>query len=94
MPCWSSEITTTSIEANRLAMSRQTFIFVSAPPEDADLMHLIEQALGRQFTREEGSDPTSESALSRFTSVATSLTMMTSPGRRARTSRCKASTRS
>jgi hypothetical protein len=38
-------------------MSRQTFIFVSAPAQDADLMHLIEQVLGRQFIREEGSDP-------------------------------------
>ena len=38
-------------------MSRQTFIFVSAPSQDADLMHLIEQALGRQIIRTEGSDP-------------------------------------
>jgi hypothetical protein len=38
-------------------MSRQTFIFVSAPAQDADLMHLIERALGGQFTRAEGSDP-------------------------------------
>jgi hypothetical protein len=38
-------------------MSRQTFIFVSAPAQDADLMHLIEQALGGQFIRAEGSDP-------------------------------------
>ena len=38
-------------------MSRQTFIFVSAPSQDADLMHLIEQALGRQFIRTEGSGP-------------------------------------
>jgi hypothetical protein len=38
-------------------MSRQTFIFVSGPAQDADLMHLIEQVLGRQFIREEGSDP-------------------------------------
>jgi hypothetical protein len=45
------------LEANWLAMSRQTFIFVSAPAQDADLMHLIEQVLGRQFIREEGSDP-------------------------------------
>jgi hypothetical protein len=37
--------------------------------------------------------PTSESALSRFMSAATSLTMMTSPGRRVRTSLCRASTR-
>jgi len=45
------------LEANRLAMSRQTFIFVSAPALDADLMHLVEQALGGQFIRAEGSDP-------------------------------------
>jgi len=38
-------------------MSRQTFIFVSAPALDADSMHLIERALGGQFTRAEGSDP-------------------------------------
>ena len=38
-------------------MSRQTFIFVSAPALDADLMHLIEQALGGQFISAEGSDP-------------------------------------
>ena len=38
-------------------MSRQTFIFVSTPALDADLMHLIERALGGQFTRAEGSDP-------------------------------------
>jgi hypothetical protein len=38
-------------------MSRQTFIFVSAPVLDADLIHLIEQALGGQFVRAEGSDP-------------------------------------
>ena len=38
-------------------MSRQTFIFVRAPVLDADLMHLIEQALGGQFIRAEGSDP-------------------------------------
>jgi len=38
-------------------MSRQTFIFVSAPGPGPDLMHLIEQVLGRQFTRVEGSDP-------------------------------------
>ena len=38
-------------------MSRQTFIFVSAPALDADLMHLIEQALGGQFIRAEGGDP-------------------------------------
>jgi hypothetical protein len=38
-------------------MSRQTFIFFSTPALDADLMHLIERALGGQFTRAEGSDP-------------------------------------
>jgi hypothetical protein len=38
-------------------MSRQTFIFVQAPPQDADLEHAVEQALGQLFTREEGSDP-------------------------------------
>ena len=38
-------------------MSRQTFIFVGVPARDADLMHLIEQALGQQFIRAEGSDP-------------------------------------
>src|SRR6266567_5054113 len=38
-------------------MSRQTFIFVSAPAQDPDLMHLIEQALGGTFRHEEGSDP-------------------------------------
>jgi hypothetical protein len=38
-------------------MSRQTFIFVSAPAQDADLMDLIEHALGGQFIRAEGSDP-------------------------------------
>jgi hypothetical protein len=38
-------------------MSRQTFIFVSTPALDADLMHLIERALGGQFTRAGGSDP-------------------------------------
>jgi hypothetical protein len=38
-------------------MSRQTLIFVSAPAQDADLMHLIEQALGGQFIRAECSDP-------------------------------------
>jgi hypothetical protein len=38
-------------------MSRQTFIFVSAPAQDPDLMRLIEQALGGTFRYEEGSDP-------------------------------------
>ena len=38
-------------------MSRQTFIFASAPAQDVDLMHLIEQALGQQFIHAEGSDP-------------------------------------
>jgi hypothetical protein len=38
-------------------MSRQTFIFVSARAQDEDLMHLVEQAVGGRFIREEGSDP-------------------------------------
>jgi hypothetical protein len=38
-------------------MSRQTFIFVGATAQDPDLMGLVEQALGRRFTREPGSDP-------------------------------------
>jgi hypothetical protein len=38
-------------------MSRQTFIFVGTTAQDADLVRLIEHALGRQFTHEEGSDP-------------------------------------
>jgi hypothetical protein len=38
-------------------MSRQTFIFVSTSPQDADLTRLVELALGQQFTREQGSDP-------------------------------------
>ncbi len=38
-------------------MSRQTFIFVSARPQDEDLMHLVEQAIGGRFIHEEGSDP-------------------------------------
>lgn len=38
-------------------MSRQTFIFVSAQPRDADLTQVIEQAIGGKFTYEEGSDP-------------------------------------
>jgi hypothetical protein len=50
------------------------------------LLHLIEQALGRQFTRAEVAIPTSEPALSQFTSAATSSMMMTSPGHRVRTS--------
>src|SRR5712691_7080284 len=45
------------LEASRLAMSRQTFIFVSAQAQDPDLMHLVEQALGGTFRYEEGSDP-------------------------------------
>ena len=38
-------------------MSRQTFIFVGAGAGNADLMQLVEEALGGQFRREEGSDP-------------------------------------
>jgi hypothetical protein len=38
-------------------MSRQTFIFVGTTPQNADLMRLVAQALGQQFTREQGSDP-------------------------------------
>jgi hypothetical protein len=38
-------------------MSRQTFIFVGTAAQNADLMRLVEQELGRQFTREQGSDP-------------------------------------
>jgi hypothetical protein len=38
-------------------MSRQTFIFAGTTAQDADLIRLVEHALGRQFTREEGSDP-------------------------------------
>jgi len=38
-------------------MSRQTFIFVGTTAQDADLIRLVEQALGRPFTREPGSDP-------------------------------------
>jgi hypothetical protein len=38
-------------------MSRQTFIFVSARAQHDDLMHLVEQAIGERFIREEGSDP-------------------------------------
>ena len=38
-------------------MSRQTFIFVGAAAQNAELTHLIEHALGRPFSREQGSDP-------------------------------------
>jgi hypothetical protein len=38
-------------------MSRQTYIFVGTTVRDADLMHLVEQALGGHFRHEEGSDP-------------------------------------
>jgi hypothetical protein len=38
-------------------MSRQTFIFVGTRAQDADLTRLVEQELGRPFTREHGSDP-------------------------------------
>ena len=38
-------------------MSRQTFIFIGTTAQDADLMRLVEQTLGRQFIREQGSDP-------------------------------------
>jgi hypothetical protein len=38
-------------------MSRQTYIFAGTTAQDADLIRLVEHALGRQFTREEGSDP-------------------------------------
>ena len=38
-------------------MSRQTFIFVGTTAQDADLIRLVEHALGRQFRHEEGSDP-------------------------------------
>ncbi len=38
-------------------MSRQTFIFVGTTAQDADLVRLVEHALGRPFTHEEGSDP-------------------------------------
>ena len=38
-------------------MSRQTFIFVGTSADDGDLVRLLEQTLGRKFTREEGSDP-------------------------------------
>lgn len=38
-------------------MSRQTLIFVGTTVQDEDLMRLVEQALGRHFVHEEGSDP-------------------------------------
>jgi hypothetical protein len=38
-------------------MSRQTFIFVGTTVQDADLIRLVEQALGGHFRHEEGSDP-------------------------------------
>lgn len=38
-------------------MSRQTFIFVGATVQNADLMSLVERALGGNFRYEEGSDP-------------------------------------
>ena len=38
-------------------MSRQTFIFVGTTAQDANLVRLVEHALGRPFTHEEGSDP-------------------------------------
>jgi hypothetical protein len=38
-------------------MSRQTFIFIGTAVQDADLMSLVEQTLGRPFTHEQGSDP-------------------------------------
>ncbi len=38
-------------------MSRQTFIFVGTSADDGDLVRLVEQMLGREFKREEGSDP-------------------------------------
>jgi hypothetical protein len=38
-------------------MSRQTLIFVGTTARDAGLIRLVEQTLGQQFTREEGSDP-------------------------------------
>jgi hypothetical protein len=38
-------------------MSRQTFIFVGTTAQDTDLIRLVEDALGRQVTHEEGSDP-------------------------------------
>jgi hypothetical protein len=38
-------------------MSRQTFIFAGTSADDGDLVRLVEKMLGREFTREEGSDP-------------------------------------
>jgi hypothetical protein len=38
-------------------MSRQTFIFVGTTAQDAELVRLVEQAVGQQFAREQGSDP-------------------------------------
>lgn len=38
-------------------MSRQTFIFAGTSADDGDLVRLVEKTLGREFTREEGSDP-------------------------------------
>jgi hypothetical protein len=38
-------------------MSRQTFIFAGTGADDEDLARLMEQTLGREFVREEGSDP-------------------------------------
>ncbi len=38
-------------------MSRQTFIFVGTAAQDADLVRLVEHALGRPVTLEEGTDP-------------------------------------
>lgn len=38
-------------------MSRQTLIFVGTTAQDEDLVRLVEHALDRPFTNEEGSDP-------------------------------------
>ena len=38
-------------------MSRQTFIFVGTTAQNADLVRLVEHALGRRSTHQEGSDP-------------------------------------
>ena len=38
-------------------MSRQTFIFVGAPPRDHDLVRVIEDALDASFRHEEGAAP-------------------------------------
>jgi hypothetical protein len=38
-------------------MSRQRLIFVGTTVQDADLIDLVEQTFGLQFTHEEGSDP-------------------------------------